>query len=211
MTLPQTTAADDWAAAAEADAAEWRAAETPPDHPAGVGRMRGQATQAERAGAYSLTRPDADTLAAALVLPTDARAEFLADYLARFGPDDLLNLFAQALGMANSVVANNREAIELFGICEGTLHPHNAHQINLPTMLGAAQGARIARDAKGMCGGCAFRLGTTANQSPITTIDAEDCARDGTPFLCHDVEPGERIRAACRGFVVARREAAHAA
>jgi hypothetical protein len=162
------------------------------------------------ASAYSVTLADAQALAGIVAVPTSVRADLLRAYRAAHGEAALINLFAQAIGMANSVVENNREAIEILGICDGTLHPHSAHQINLPTMLGACQGAQIARHAKGMCHGCAFRLGSVANQSPSTTLDAGDCVSAGTPFLCHD-EPDGKPRRACRGFVTARRRAgAHA-
>ena len=51
----------------------------------------------------------------------------------------------------------------------------------------------------------AFVVGTHANQSPVTTCDADYCGHDGQPpFLCHDVEPGEQPRAACRGWAQLR-------
>lgn len=70
----------------------------------------------------------------------------------------------------------------------------------------------IAQDET-LCGGCAFRLGTAANQSPITTIDADDCAHPGEqPFMCHEtLDDNGNPQEACGGFAKARakRKAAH--
>ncbi len=138
---------------------------------------------------YTLTAEDADALKAVVLLPGDIRAQLLKKYLAERGTAALVNLFCQVIGMANSVVANNREMIELAGIISGELHPHNAHQINLPTLFGALSGVTLAAsvDQTKTCNGCAYRLGAIANQSPVTTYDAEWCGQDGNQdFLCHE-------------------------
>ncbi len=158
---------------------------------------------------YSPTPAQADLIAGVSNMPADIREMIFARYARDHGVQALVELAAQIVGMANSVIANNRECIELFGICEGTLHPHNARQINLPTLFGAAVGAKLALRAAGckrMCHGCAYRLGTPANQSPVTTCDA-DYAReeaDHMDFLCHEA-PQKKRR--CRGHAKALRHA----
>lgn len=151
---------------------------------------------------YHLTENDASWLASMVQMPPDIRREALAAYTAQNGLNRLLNLFTQFIGMANAVVMSAHEAIEIFGIVEGGHHPH-ASNWNLPTITGACNGAILADGIiqHGLCGGCAFRLGTLANQSPITTCDADWCGHLGEePFLCHEVPAGEEPSKACVGF-----------
>lgn len=154
---------------------------------------------------YALTKSDAGRLSGIPYLPEDIRRMALARILDEIGPTEMVRLFSQFIGLANSVVANNREMIEMLGITSGDLHPHDAHQINLPTIQGALNGVRLAADAprKGMCQGCAFRLGTPANQSPVTTLDAEYSIneRDRQEFLCHErLDRKGRPKSLCAGF-----------
>lgn len=162
----------------------------------------------ERARRYHLIRQDAVLLAGAAGLPADVREICFEQYAAEHGVKALAILFAQFMGMANSVVANNREAIELFGIVEGGLMPQVAEQLNLPTIFGACNGAIIAQavDQEPLCEGCAFRLGTVANQSPITTCDADWLSHPGEdPFWCHeDLNDKMEPTKACAGFAQLR-------
>jgi hypothetical protein len=60
---------------------------------------------------------------------------------------------------------------------------------------------------EGLCEGCAFRIGTPANQSPITASDAQYCASPGeAPFFCHADETMDAGRPTkpCPGWVLAR-------
>ena len=69
------------------------------------------------------------------------------------------------------------------------MHPQLAEKINLPTLFGALHGVVLAAGVKSdkTCGGCAFRLGTPANQSPITTGDADWYFHPGEgDCLCHE-------------------------
>ena len=76
---------------------------------------------------------------------------------------------------------------------------------NLPTEDGAALGREMARlfdaekDAPERCHDCAFRLGTTPNQSAPTLMDALKCVMEGVPFNCHVEEKP------CAGYVAFRR------
>jgi hypothetical protein len=110
--------------------------------------------------------------------------------------------------MANSVVANCREMAELLLITEGGVNPYAAEKINMPTLWGALGGVTLAEGINQSltCMGCAFRLGTIANQSPITTLDADDCGNPGEPeFFCHEDlnEAGQPVRG-CSGFAQLR-------
>ena len=152
---------------------------------------------------YDLSVADAAVVQELANAGPDQRIILLRRYLAAFGPGSLVHLCAQVIGLANSVVANNREVIELAGIINGTLHPHTAHQINLPTISGAASGVALAAQAtgaKGRCAGCAYRLGTAANQSPITTDDARYVVQDDKDFLCHmRHDRYGKLKSLCRG------------
>lgn len=152
---------------------------------------------------YSLSKSEASSLAGAVLLPADVRRAILEKYVKEHGTAALVNMFAEFIGLANSVVENNREAIEIFGLCNGALHPDEAGKLNLPTLFGACNGVMIADGIgqDGLCGGCAFRIGTIANQSPSTTCDADFCGHPGEPtFMCHEHPEGGVPTRACVGF-----------
>ena len=152
---------------------------------------------------YKIASADARMLIGLCGLPAPARAEALADLARRKGVSATLDLFAQFIGLANAVAANNREMVEIILITDGDMHPHTAEKANLPTIAGALRGVALANfvphvDEK-MCGGCAYRLGTPANQSPYTTADAEYA---GLEFRCHeDIDDQGNVlaRRTCRG------------
>lgn len=152
---------------------------------------------------YTLTDSQAEALQAAVLLPVDLRRTLLR----RLKKDELIELFAQFIGLSNSVVFNNREMIEVAGIISGELHPERAHEINLPTIFGALSGAKAANlvpaEAK-TCGGCAYRLGTPANQSPVTTCDIDWQRADGDDFWCHeDMNADDSPSRKCIGHLLA--------
>ena len=153
--------------------------------------------------AYSLTRDQAETLAGATGLPVNVREVIFTRYAEEHGAPALAALFAQFMGLANSVVANNRDALEIFSMVHLDMAPYTAEKLNLPTIFGALNGAIIADGVEqdGLCDGCAFRHGTHANQSPITTCDADYCSHPGEqPFMCHDHMENEEPTRACVGF-----------
>lgn len=161
-----------------------------------------------RSGIYELSKDDAGWLAGACGMPPDVRAEVLAGYLNQRGRAAFINLFSQFIGLANSVVANNRESIEIFGIVEGGMHPNEAEKLNLPSIFGACNGAMLAAeiDPAATCEGCAFRIGTLANQSPATTSEADWCGYPGEqPFMCHmDLDDKGEPTKGCAGFAQLR-------
>jgi hypothetical protein len=146
-------------------------------------------TNVDQIGAdYTLSDADADVLKGAALIPVDLRVQLLTRYMREHGDAALLNLFAQFVGVANTVANNCREAAEMLLILEGGMYPHQAEKANLPTIFGALNGVKLANGVRQdkLCDGCAFRRGTPANTSPSTTIDASDCADDGTRFMCHE-------------------------
>ena len=136
---------------------------------------------------YSMTRSDAMDLAGFAQFDLVMRREALTSYLQRNGSQRLVELTAQLIGMANSVVENCAEMSDQVLIEECGVHPDKFTSVNLPTIIGACQGVMIASkcDPAGACYGCAYRLGSIANQSPITTSDAEFMAHDQKGFMCH--------------------------
>lgn len=159
---------------------------------------------APRENLYALSHAEASTLAGACSLPADLRMHVFEKYAQRHGVVALANLFAQFMGLANSVVANNRDALEIFAMVHCDFGPYQAEKLNLPTIFGACNGAMLADgvDQDGLCGGCAFRVGTCANQSPVTTCDADWCGHPGeASFFCHEEldERGAPTKA-CAGF-----------
>ena len=136
---------------------------------------------------YSMTPSDATDLAGIAQLHLSMRREALTCYLQRNGSQRLVEFMAQLIGMANSVASNCAEMSDQVLIIECGVHPDKFTGVNLPTIIGACQGVMIANkcDPAGACHGCAYRLGSIANQSPITTCDAEFMAHDPKGFMCH--------------------------
>lgn len=157
---------------------------------------------------YTISPDDARMLTATAVMPAAMRAKILAEWSDANGAAATAELFAQFIGLANSVVANNRDMIEIILVVDGGMHPHSAEQANLPTIHGALAGVLLAEgmDDALLCSGCAFRLGAAANQSPVTTIDADLCSDPGADvFQCHeDVDAKGRPYKACAGFAQLR-------
>lgn len=135
---------------------------------------------------YAIAAADAEDLLGVVLAPADIRRQALEKMAAQRSPAAMLDLFAQVLGMANAVAENCRTMAELILIEEG-MHPHTAEKANLPTMFGALQGVLLAAkvDQRGTCAGCAYRLGTPANTSPITTTEARYCQSELIQFNCH--------------------------
>lgn len=137
---------------------------------------------------YDISSKDASELLGACLLPHEFRMMLMEKYLKERGSKALANLFSQFIGMANSVVENNRESLELFLICEKGWMPYEAEKMNLPTIFGALNGIKLAQgiDQSKTCHGCACRIGSLANQSPSTTCDVDYCLQDGDKFMCHE-------------------------
>ncbi|MFT0517320.1 hypothetical protein [Pseudomonas faucium] len=140
----------------------------------------------------------------------DLRRTMVRQVLEQHGTERLVEMLAQFIGMANSVVANCAEMSDMVLIHECGVHPDKFDSVNLPTIFGACQGVKIASkcDPAGACHGCAYRLGSIANQSPITTSDAEFMAHDRKGFMCHAEldERGEPLRV-CVGHAKSARAA----
>lgn len=136
---------------------------------------------------YSMSRSDAQNLAGIAQLDLPMRRQALTKYLQLNGSQRLVEFMAQLIGMANSVASNCAEMSDQVLIIECGVHPDKFTGVNLPTIIGACQGVMIANkcDPAGACHGCAYRLGSIANQSPITTCDAEFMAHVPKGFLCH--------------------------
>lgn len=157
---------------------------------------------------YSMSPGDALIIAGISQYGLDTRRTMVKALWRELGAAKLAEMFAQFIGMANSVAANCAEMSDMVLIHECGVHPDKFDSVNLPTIIGACQGVQIANkcDPAGACHGCAYRLGSIANQSPITTSDAEFMAHDRKGFMCHaDLdERGEPLRI-CVGHAKAAR------
>src|SRR3546814_230342 len=133
-----------------------------------------QHTMAEPATDYAVTAQQAEFLADVCMLPAAERLQAIRRWRKRNGYLATLRLFAQFIGAANAIVANNRIAIEDIMIEAGIAHPCRTVGFNQPTIPGVAAGAILSAmvDQAKTCAGCAYRLGTPANTSPVTTEDA---------------------------------------
>lgn len=166
-------------------------------------------------------RPElASLLYGVATLPFEDRVLALGAIGHKYGAQELVELFAQFIGLASSVAENAKEHAEDLLIVMGGVHPHTAEKINMPCVLGALNGLHLVEgiDTSTVCHGCAFRKGTIANQSWSTTMDAEGCTQPGDdPFLCHeDLDDKGLPTKGCRGFAqrraannAAQREAEH--
>ncbi|WP_460103909.1 hypothetical protein [Pseudomonas sp. H1_D04] len=134
-----------------------------------------------------MDKSDASNLAGMAQLDLEGRRSALEVYLKIHGQRRLVEFTAQLIGMANSVAENCAEMCDQVLIEECGVHPDKFTSVNLPTLIGACQGVMIASkcDPAGACHGCAYRLGSIANQSPITTCDAEFMAHHRKGFMCH--------------------------
>lgn len=161
---------------------------------------------AEPATDYTLTPQQAEFLAGVCMLPAAERLQAIRRWRKRNGYLATLRLFAQFIGAANAIVANNRIAIEDIMIEAGIAHPCRTVGFNQPTIPGAAAGAILSAmvDQAKTCAGCAYRLGTPANTSPVTTEDARHCLEENETFFCHETldEDGKPTRI-CRGHAQA--------
>jgi hypothetical protein len=115
------------------------------------------------------------------------RIELLTTFMNRLGEKSLIETFAQFIGMANSVAENCAAMSDQVLIEECGVHPDKFTSVNMPTILGALQGVVLASGCEpaGACHGCAYRLGSIANQSPIATSDAAYMAFNSKGFMCH--------------------------
>lgn len=122
---------------------------------------------------------------------------------------DLRELFVQFVRLAKSVQENTREAVDFVAITEFDMNPMSHETPNLPTLSGALHGYRLAAKVRPerLCDGCAYRLGSIANQSAITTDDADYCANERHHFLCHErVDARGQPYQACAGYAQQKRQ-----
>lgn len=151
---------------------------------------------------YRISVRDAEELKGISTLPHEFRLKRLRQLFTEH-PDAALELFSQFIGLANSVVENNREMAEYVLIGYGHVWPQEAQKINLPTIFGALNGIAIAASVnqRKTCVECAFRLGTAANQSPSTTCDVEWVIGCDEKFMCHlDLDQDGEPTKHCAGF-----------
>jgi hypothetical protein len=148
--------------------------------------------------------PQASMLAGMMNFDLDLRRELLASWSEREGQAALIEAFAQFIGLANSVVQNSHDFLEIMAIIHGDVTPYETEKINFPTTFGALMGVKLVEfGCEQACAGCAFRLGSAANQSPCTTADADWCGHPGEQaFMCHEDmdEKGEPTKI-CQGWV----------
>lgn len=136
---------------------------------------------------YDIAPTVALELAGIVKIGLERRIELLTALLHSRGEKSLIEAFADFIGMANSVVENCAAMSDQVLIEECGVHPDKFTSVNMPTILGALQGVLLASSCEpaGACHGCAYRLGSIANQSPIATLDAAYMAFNSKGFMCH--------------------------
>ena len=162
---------------------------------------------------YALQPDMASLLYGIATLPADMRREAMTAIRHKYGGPVLDDLFAQFIGLASSVAANAQEHAEQL-LIEFGAHPYTAEKINMPNILGALNGLHLVEgvDTALICHGCAYRLGSVANQCLPTTMDADMCTQPGeVAFMCHaEMDVSGNPLKGCRGFAQ-RRAAMNAA
>lgn len=161
---------------------------------------------------YSMSTDDALLIAGMSQYDLETRRDMVGAVLVTDGAGRLVEMLAQLIGMANSVAENCAAMSDQVLIVECGVHPDRFDSVNLPTIIGACQGVLIASkcDPAGACHGCAYRLGSIANQSPIATCDAEFMAHDRKGFMCHAYLDEDRPTKVCVGHAKAFRAGDHA-
>jgi hypothetical protein len=105
------------------------------------------------------------------------------------------------------VTKATREHMLILATVDFNMHPHQAEKLNLPTLAGSLMGLTLPKvDESKICGTCAFRQGSAANQSVPTVSDLKDCLdlESGKPFMCHeDLSKGDQPTKVCRGYAQA--------
>lgn len=98
------------------------------------------------------------------------------------------HLVSGLIGLINSISYNAMMMSEQVFNESGLFHPDKPVSVNMPTIQGALQGITLASNVcqKKTCATCAYRLGTIANQSELTTSDAMYCVENGITFKCHE-------------------------
>lgn len=152
---------------------------------------------------YDVTASESNILGALLLLPTDARSALTKNLTKA----QILRLLNGIVSIVRSVEFNNRSFIEQYLVIECDMTDREAAKINLPTVAGALSGVRIAIEPTSkMCGGCAFRRGTMANQSIITTFDARWSTDGNEKFMCHELSDDENEPTrVCAGYAAVRK------
>lgn len=138
---------------------------------------------------YNITPDQAKALLCASLGCRENRAKMLRMYTDAHGGDALRDLFAEFIAAANAVADNCREHAANEFLAQGVSNdPYLHDKINMPSIAGAMQGIIVAAtvDPKGACAGCAYRLGTIANQCLATTTDAINCGDGSVDFQCHE-------------------------
>lgn len=161
---------------------------------------------------YSMSTDDALLIAGMSQYDLETRRDMVGAVLVTEGAGRLVEMLAQLIGMANSVAENGAAMSDQVLIVECGVHPDKFDSVNLPTIIGACQGVLIASkcDPAGACHGCAYRLGSVANQSPIATCDAEFMAHDHKGFMCHAYLDEDRPTRVCVGHAKAFKAVGHA-
>lgn len=176
--------------------------------------MADTATHAGAAADHNIHPDLAKELRTIAAVPMDLRRPALRRLAEQIGNVAMIDLFGEFIGLANQVAYNACEQAKDLLVLQGHVWPHEAERVNMPCILGALNGIVLAAgiDPGPLCGGCAFRAGTVANQCLPTTEDADYCSTPGErPFLCHEaVDEHRNAISACRGFAQ-RRAALNAA
>jgi hypothetical protein len=160
-------------------------------------------TTENEAAPYTISQKDAEMLMGVIVptMPHDIRVTILK----KLGPKsraEMIELFAQFIGMCARIEENSREFLQLFAITELNVHFREAEKLQFPSMFGALNGIQNAVEpTPGMCSTCAYRLGSVANQCPITSQDADDAADGMFKFHCHhDLDDKGEPTRLCAGW-----------
>ena len=142
-------------------------------------------------------------LAARLAVMADQSRKKRLRQLAKLPHATLVEVVSTMLELGDQVLINSKESTKV--ITAAANLPEM--RINLPSLKGALLGLDLAAnvDAKKTCATCAYRIGTSANQTVSTLLLAIDSEKNyPSHFDCHEnadpLSVGDQKLRLCGGF-----------
>lgn len=142
---------------------------------------------------YKLSEQLANLIILTKGMSAEGMASVFKEYLQRNDKEEPAVIIANILAMSQSVISNISDELERELISSGKMS--NDQRLNMPSLAGAAMGSKMANTEKGKCG-CAFKLGSFANQCEATVFSAGL----GDEFFCH--QKGKKKL--CKGWIRAK-------
>lgn len=132
---------------------------------------------------------------------TNQAEQIIRRLMADLDKEELLTALVMLTRRFTLATQSAKEHFKLLAINEFKMSPHQAEDLNLPTMVGSLLGVQLAGlDQDKCCSTCAFRENAAANHCAPTIMEVHHAFHNNTPFMCHhNLVDGEPVHL-CRGF-----------